>query len=245
MIKTCRICGSEFETIQYGNSRQYCFECVPQTDDINKRTLYKRTAFKKEGVRLLGGKCLKCGENRHYALCFHHLDPKQKVDTPSRLIANSQFEDLLIEIQKCILLCANCHQEFHFLEAHQGLTIEEYVDLNQEFKVSDTIIRDKKTIEIIAKQKQGKYTHCSQCGEVLSSENTTGLCLSCYHKSTRKVVDRPEPIELAQEILSMGFCAVGRKYGVSDNAIRKWCKAYNMPTKKEELHTWLEERQHK
>lgn len=241
MIKTCRICGSTFETIQYGGSRQYCFECVPQTDDINKRTLYKRTAFKKEGVRLLGGKCLKCGENRHYALCFHHLDPKQKADTPSRLIANSQFEDFLIEIQKCILLCANCHQEFHFLEAHQGLTIEEYVNLNQEFKIPDTIIRDKETVEMIAKQKQGKYTHCSQCGEALSGEGVTGLCLSCYNKSTRKVAERPEPIILAQEILSMGFCAVGRKYGVSDNAIRKWCKAYNMPTKKEELRIWLEE----
>ena len=224
---------------------KYCFECVPQTDDMNKRTLYKRTAFKKEGVRLLGGKCLKCGESRHYALCFHHLDPKQKVDTPSRLIANSQFEDFLIEIQKCILLCANCHQEFHFLEAHQGLTIEEYVDLNQEFKVPDTIIRDKETVEIIAKQKQDKYTHCSQCGEVLLGKSTTGLCLSCYHKSTRKVAERPEPLELAMKILASNFCAVGREYDLSDNAIRKWCKTYNMPTKKEELRIWLEEQQNK
>lgn len=51
---------------------------------------------------------------------------------------------------------------------------------------------------------------------------------------------RPESVELAQEILESSFCAVGRKYGVSDNAIRKWCISYGMPTKKEELKQWLD-----
>ena len=53
-------------------------------------------------------------------------------------------------------------------------------------------------------------------------------------KNLRKV-ERPSNIQLAQEILETSFCAVGRKYGVSDNAIRKWCKTYNMPIKKAEL----------
>ena len=47
---------------------------------------------------------------------------------------------------------------------------------------------------------------------------------------------------LAKEIVASSFLAVGRKYGVSDNAIRKWCKAYDIPTKKDELKKWLSER---
>lgn len=80
---------------------------------------------------------------------------------------------------------------------------------------------------------QEKIT-CTHCGKPLSCRGKTGLCPSCYQKTTR-LVERPEPIELAQEILESNFCAVGRKYGVSDNAIRKWCIAYGMPTKKDEI----------
>ena len=42
-----------------------------------------------------------------------------------------------------------------------------------------------------------------------------------------------------KEIVENGFSATGRKYGVSDNAIRKWCKSYNIPTKKNEIKEWL------
>ena len=55
----------------------------------------------------------------------------------------------------------------------------------------------------------------------------------------RKVKNRPEPLILAQEIIASNFCQVGRKYGVSDNAIRKWCVTYGMPTKRKELELWL------
>lgn len=75
--------------------------------------------------------------------------------------------------------------------------------------------------------------------ENLFQKNITGLCSTCYKKTTR-LVKRPEPVELAKEILASSFCAVGRKYGVTDNAIRKWCKNYGLPTKKNELQQWLD-----
>lgn len=81
-------------------------------------------------------------------------------------------------------------------------------------------------------------TTCKQCGNPLSGRGKTGLCPSCY-KKTLRVTERPEPKQLAQEIIESGFCAVGRKYGVTDNAIRKWCKTYGIPTKKDELKEWL------
>jgi transposase-like protein len=39
---------------------------------------------------------------------------------------------------------------------------------------------------------------------------------------------RPSKEELAQLVQSENMCAIGRKYGVSDNAIRKWCKYYGI-----------------
>jgi hypothetical protein len=42
----------------------------------------------------------------------------------------------------------------------------------------------------------------------------------------RRRVQRPPREQLLREVAELGYLAVGRKYGVSDNAIRKWCRAY-------------------
>lgn len=44
----------------------------------------------------------------------------------------------------------------------------------------------------------------------------------------KRKVERPSKEILEKEINESSFCALGRKYGVSDNAIRKWCKAYKI-----------------
>lgn len=51
----------------------------------------------------------------------------------------------------------------------------------------------------------------------------------------RKVIDRPSKEILLQEILEFSFTEVGRKYGVTDNTIRKWCKFYKLPQRKKDL----------
>lgn len=59
-----------------------------------------------------GGKCIRCGYSRCLkALEFHHLDPSQKDFT----ISNDHFKlkEAIEESKKCILLCSNCHKEFH------------------------------------------------------------------------------------------------------------------------------------
>lgn len=45
-------------------------------------------------------------------------------------------------------------------------------------------------------------------------------------KPEKRKVERPPYDQLLREIAELGYCAVGRKYGVSDNAIRKWVKMY-------------------
>lgn len=66
---------------------------------------------------LKGGSC-PCGVSHRGALQFHHRDPAQKVDTIMKMISAHPWtysvEDLLIELEKCDLLCANCHAIHHW-----------------------------------------------------------------------------------------------------------------------------------
>lgn len=66
-------------------------------------------------INLLGGKCTKCGNVNISHLQFHHINSKTKEYAVNKL-TSSQYNNLLKEAKKCILLCANCHYEFHFNE---------------------------------------------------------------------------------------------------------------------------------
>jgi len=64
--------------------------------------------------------------------------------------------------------------------------------------------------------------YCSEaCWGVAVAKLYRGLA----HPETRKV-PRPSYAQLRADLQTMSFCAVGRKYGVSDNAVRKWLRWY-------------------
>ena len=71
---------------------------------------------KKELVDYLGGKCEKCGYNKNYAsLTFHHKDITTKsFPISGRNLTDKPLETLYLEVDKCILLCHNCHSELHY-----------------------------------------------------------------------------------------------------------------------------------
>lgn len=72
--------------------------------------------------------CIKCGEKRHYVLDFHHLDPTKKYKSVTDLQFNAySIKTINIEIEKCILLCRNCHGEFHYLEKQNKITTKDYL----------------------------------------------------------------------------------------------------------------------
>lgn len=68
-----------------------------------------------------------------------------------------------------------------------------------------------------------KEYKCRICGKPITKNGD--VCVDCSHKAQR-IVERPSAEQLLQELKESNFTAVGRKYGVSDNAIRKWCRAY-------------------
>jgi len=71
-------------------------------------------------------------------LDFHHIDPTQK-DFQLSQGERYGWEKVQSEIEKCIVLCSNCHRDFHYLEKKDGISIEEYVNLNKnKLKWQDT-----------------------------------------------------------------------------------------------------------
>ena len=137
MKKKCLICGQEFETIKYGEGRKYCFNCSPSyiKGDNHSRAVAItaiRHALKKELIRRKGGKCEKCGYDKcQAALTFHHLNPDEKEFTIADFTnsTNVKLDEAFAEIEKCALLCSNCHQEFHYLEAEKGLTYADFLKI--------------------------------------------------------------------------------------------------------------------
>ena len=69
-----------------------------------------------ELINKKGGCCMICGySNNLAALEFHHRDPSQKEHPLDvRNISNSKMIDLMMEVEKCDLLCSNCHKITHW-----------------------------------------------------------------------------------------------------------------------------------
>ena len=126
--KKCSKCGKELPLTDYysrgnGKLRSECKDC-------HKSYVKGKYDERKNIVKDIktSQKCAKCGENRSYVLDFHHKDPSIKDNTIARMTSNyNKIEDIQREIEKCIVLCSNCHREFHHLEFSKGLTIEEYL----------------------------------------------------------------------------------------------------------------------
>ena len=68
---------------------------------------------KVKAIDYLGGKCIKCGEDDIFKLCFHHTDPRKKEYEWVEL-KQKRWNIIEKEIQKCELLCHNCHVEYHY-----------------------------------------------------------------------------------------------------------------------------------
>ena len=76
----------------------------------------RRRKLKEMAIEYKGGKCEKCGYKKcNNALDFHHLDPKEKDFNIGNGHTRS-WDRLKKELDKCILVCANCHREIHFYQ---------------------------------------------------------------------------------------------------------------------------------
>ncbi len=100
--RICKSCGKIFNQSSRNNE---CSTC---------RSKERRIKNKADALQYKGEKCQICGYDKcKQALEFHHLDP----NTKEILISNNwdkSLELLKSELDKCILVCANCHREIHY-----------------------------------------------------------------------------------------------------------------------------------
>lgn len=133
----CGKCGTEFPNriIIDGkehnvNHRKYCINCSPfgkhNTLKLEIRTIplprsrnnsYYVSKMRRsraiKAVNYKGGKCKKCGYDKCIAaLDFHHRNAEDKSFTISSG-CTKKWDTLVKELDKCDLLCANCHREYH------------------------------------------------------------------------------------------------------------------------------------
>ncbi len=83
---------------------------------------------------------------------------------------------------------------------------------------------------------QGKY-YCEDCGCEISQGAIK--CLSCRNKEKSKNI--PDRDTLKKLIRNTSFVQIGKKYNVTDNAVRKWCDKYGLPRGAREIKQYSEE----
>lgn len=132
----CKKCNNKFPNSIYVDgkrkkldTRLYCLVCSPyksyrakgtgiykkrNTEEFIKSYYITRTNRKNDLIALKGGQC-SCGYKKcSSALSFHHRDPKTKVFGLSKeALWKFSWEKILSEVEKCDLVCLNCHAEIH------------------------------------------------------------------------------------------------------------------------------------
>lgn len=206
-------------------------------DNSVEQKKFWRKIIKNYIIEAFGNKC-QCCNNEFDNCCYdlHHLDPNRKEFTISHIQYNGAKTWLKIrdEVKKCSLVCANCHRlihngiidspkESHFNNDYYDWKITEYKQINKNLIPLDISIKE--------------HT-CPQCGQ-WKARKEAKLCGQCAHKFQKKFeVSRNE---LKQLIRELPFTTIGKKFGVSDNAIRNRCKIYNLPTSKRIINKYTDE----
>ena len=102
----CIVCNKPL----VGKQSKFCSIKCKNLGSVSKR----RKALKQLAIAYKGGKCLNCGYNKcAAALTFHHPNGDKEFGIAASGYTRA-WEKIRIEIDKCVLLCSNCHAEEHW-----------------------------------------------------------------------------------------------------------------------------------
>ncbi len=105
----CKKCSKTYFSKYYDDNRE------KHKKDVSKRKKIYRKTFTKiiNSIKIKYG-CKTCKETEVCCLDFHHLDNNKKKFNISDIYGNSfSIEKIIIEINKCVVLCSNCHRKVH------------------------------------------------------------------------------------------------------------------------------------
>jgi len=91
-----------------GDTRQY----KDRAEYLKQAVARRRRVLKLRAVEIMGGACMFCGYGKHVAVLeFHHVHAETKSFGVSSGGFSRSWLSIYEELQKCVLVCANCHRE--------------------------------------------------------------------------------------------------------------------------------------
>lgn len=190
------------------NGKARCRKCLSASVSM------RRVILKLRAIKYKGGSCQMCGYSKcSDAFDFHHLNPENKDFSISQNGKTLGWNKIKKELDKCILLCANCHRETHSKRVNDNELLDKY----EQF------------VDSIKK----KNMNCCICNaNYLASPfeaKTRKYCSSnCAFLSKRKIKNRPSKEVLESMLWIHPTSKISEMYGVSDTTIGKWAKSYNI-----------------
>lgn len=195
--------------------------------------------LKKTSKILFGSKCQTC----NYDLCqssleFHHIDESTKLFNISGFYTvrgkdgkiPKSIKLLVDELNKCVLLCGNCHCEVHAGDRDIS-TIERIVVTEDMLRIRNkkeeiSLICDECKTEFTRNNGQTKFktSFCSNKCNVNYHARTRIGTKSTSTKPRRTKIVWPSLETLYDSLSEKNYFQVGKELGVSDNAVRKHIK---------------------
>lgn len=165
-----------------------------------------KTRAKAYLIKYKGGKCEICGYDKDVPRVyhFHHRNPAEKDFSISQ--SSLSFDKLKLEVDKCDLLCANCHAEVHW-------------KIDEKKRAARLLVKAKRLAPIICKHCNKKFKPTFGGQKFCTAE--------CYHKNKR-LLEWPNQKELEGLLWQLPASTLARCFGVSSKAIEKWAKSYKI-----------------
>lgn len=192
------------------------------SDTVKKRTRIYQNIFR-NAVDKIKRKytCCFCSMDNQKCLDFHHTDYRTKLYNICKLTQCKNSKIIVDEINKCVVICANCHRLLHYKE----LVLDNISNVNETYESFNQYLIECGNKHVVNSKPSKSIKQYNLCICGYKKHATAKLCSDC-HKLTLRVVDRPSSIELEELLSKYNYTKVGKMFGVSDNTIRKWQKYY-------------------
>ena len=194
--------------------RQPCKNCRKDLDRVGHKT----NADYIKQLKINIGQCQMCEKkvSPETTCCFdfdHITEIHEKNAAISQMARTSRniFAKIDDEVKRCRLLCCLCHKK----RTIQQLNYKKPEEIEKVIKLKTSI----------KEELENNKCFCIDCGVRVSQK--ASLCAPCCKKKWRIVENRPSLVQIYKDLNELGsYVQVGKKYGVSDNAVRKWIKGY-------------------
>jgi hypothetical protein len=171
-----------------------------------------RRNLKLKAIKYKGGKCIKCGfDSCPTAMAFHHTDPSKKDFNLAAKGTTRSFDKIKKELDKCVLLCLNCHAEEHHIQ----------YQLDRQILIADLLANSDFKIPTVFVKVEKQFKNCTFCNK-LTSINNKYCSRSCAAASQLKI--DWSSVDLLEELKIKSMLQLGKELGVSSNAIKKRLK---------------------